>query len=106
MNLQKMLQQAKAMQAKLEEAQAKAEQLEVEGSAGGGMVKITLTGKGMGKKIAIDDSLIEKAEKEMLEDLIIAALNDAKKKSEEAMQAEMSSVTAGMQLPPGMKLPF
>lgn len=106
MNIQKMMKQAQAMQSKMADIQAKMELQEAEGQAGGGMVKAVVTGKGVAKKITIDDSLMEKSEKEMLEDLIVAAFNDAKKKADATMEQEMSSLTAGLQLPPGMKMPF
>jgi hypothetical protein len=80
MNLQKMLKQAQEMQAKLAEAQAKAEETESEGTSGGGMVRVTVSGKGRMLKLQLDPSLLNPEEKEMLEDLIIAAFNDAKYK--------------------------
>ena len=88
------------------EAQDKLNEIEVEGSSGGGLVKVTATAKGNFKRISIDDSLIKSDEKEILEDLIIAAINDAKQKGENAAQEEMKSLTGGLPLPPGMKLPF
>lgn len=106
MNLQKMLKQAQEMQAKLSEVQAKAEATETEGSAGGGMVKIRINGKGLMLKLSLDDSLLVPAEKEVLEDLIIAAYNDAKQKSESTFSDEVSKLTSGLPLPPGFKLPF
>lgn len=106
MNIQKMMKQAQQMQQKISDLQTELEQREVEGVAGGGMVKVTLSGKGYMSKIALDDSLLEKSEKEMLEDLIIAAHNDARKKVDDMFGDEMGKVTAGMGLPAGMKLPF
>ncbi len=106
MNIQKMMKQAQQMQQKITDLQAELEQREVEGVAGGGMVKVTLSGKNTMLKLSIDDSLIDKDEKEMLEDLIIAAHNDAKKKVEDMFSDEMGKVTSGMGLPAGMKLPF
>jgi DNA-binding YbaB/EbfC family protein len=106
MNIQKMMKQAQAMQAKMGELQARMELMEFEGQAGSGMVKAVVTGKGIAKKISIDDSLIDKTEKDMLEDLVVAAFNDAKHKSDSAMSSEMSAVTSGLALPAGMKLPF
>lgn len=106
MNLQKMMKQAQQMQTKLVEMQEKLAEEESEGSSGGGMVKVVLNGRSEMKKINIDDSLMDKSEKEMLEDLIIAAFNDAKKKVEDNAAARMSEITGGMQLPPGMKMPF
>lgn len=106
MNLQKMMQQAQAMQAKMADIQNKLEALEVEGQSGGGMVKVLVTGKGIAKKVTIDESLMDKSDKEVLEDLIVAAFNDAKQKSEATFADEMGALTSGMKLPPGMKLPF
>ena len=88
------------------EAQDKLNEIEVEGSSGGGLVKVTATAKGNFKRITIEDSLMKGDEKEILEDLIIAAINDAKQKGENAAQEEMKSLTGGLPLPPGMKLPF
>ena len=105
-NLGNMMKQAQAMQAKMAEAQAKLEQMTVEGASGGGMVKVVLSGKGEMKGLTIDPNLIDPEDAEVLEDLIIAAHNDAKAKSEAMMAEEMKSVTGGLQLPPGMKMPF
>ena len=105
-NLGNMMKQAQQLQKKMAEAQDKLNEIEVEGSSGGGLVKVTATAKGNFKRISIDDSLIKNDEKEMLEDLIIAAINDAKQKGENAAQEEMKSLTGGLPLPPGMKLPF
>ena len=101
-----MMQQAKQMQDKLNNAQAELASLEMEGQAGGGVVKLVLNGKTDLRSISIDDSLLEKSEKEMLEDLIIAAFNDAKKKVEDSTNEKMGSIASGMGLPAGMKLPF
>jgi DNA-binding YbaB/EbfC family protein len=106
MNIQKMMKQAQEMQSKLATMQAKLEEQETEGSSGGGAVKLVMNGKKSLKKIAIDDSLMTPSEKEVLEDLIIAAFNDAANKVDNAMQEQMGQMTAGMGLPPGMKLPF
>ena len=106
MNLQKMMKQAQQMQAKMQAMQDELQDEEAEGSSGGGMVKITLNGKTDMKAISIDASLMDADEKDMLEDLIIAAFNDAKKKVEDTVNAKMSAITGGMQLPPGMKMPF
>ncbi len=105
-NFGNMMKQAQELQKKMTEAQNKLNEIEVEGNSGGGMVKVTASAKGEIKKILIDDSLLNKEEKEMLEDLIIAAMNDAKKKGEVAAQEHMKSLTGGLSLPPGMKLPF
>ncbi len=106
MNIQKMLKQAQEMQSKLGAVQAEMEAREMEGQAGNGAVKITLTGKGEMRKISIDASLINADEKEMLEDLIIAAHRDAKQKADEALADAMGNATNGLKLPGGFKLPF
>jgi len=106
MNMQKMMKQAQEMQNKLQKMQEELERAEYEGSAGGGMVKVTLSGKGAMLKMSLDDSLIDLEEKEVLEDLIIAAHNDAKTKADEDAAKQMGDVTGGMNLPKGMKLPF
>jgi len=106
MNIQKMMKQAQEMQQKIGSLQAKLEEEETEGSSGGGMVVVRLSGKGMLKKITIDPKLIDASEKEMLEDLIIAAFNDAKTKVETHFNEQMGKIAGGMGLPPGMKLPF
>ena len=105
-NLSGLMKQAQQMQAKMADMQAKLGELEVEGAAGGGMVKVTVTGKGEARRLKIDPSLVVPDDVEMLEDLIVAAFNDARAKSEAMSQAEMSKLTAGLPLPPGMKLPF
>ena len=105
-NIGNMMKQAQQLQKKMSEAQEKLNSIEVEGVSGGGMVKVIATAKGEVKRIILDDSLLSKEEKEMTEDLIVAAINDAKQKGEIASQEEMKSVTGGMPLPPGMKLPF
>ena len=106
MNIQKMMKQAQEMQNKIASMQAKLEEEESEGSSGGGMVKVLMSGKGLVKKLSIDESLIDKSEKEMLEDLIVAALNDAKNKIESNISDQMSKLTGGLGLPAGLKLPF
>ena len=105
-NLGNLMKQAQQMQAKMADMQAKLGEMEVDGAAGGGMVKVTVTGKGEARRIKIDPSLVAPDDVEMLEDLIVAAFNDARSKSEAMMQGEMSKLTAGLPLPPGMKLPF
>tara|TARA_B100000700_G_scaffold110439_1_gene124453 strand:- start:171 stop:494 length:324 start_codon:yes stop_codon:yes gene_type:complete len=105
-NIGNMMKQAQQLQKKMAEAQEKLNLIEVEGISGGGLVKVIATAKGDIKRINIDDSLLKKEEKEMTEDLIIAAINDAKQKGETASQEEMKSITGGLPLPPGMKLPF
>ncbi|MEL6999163.1 MAG: YbaB/EbfC family nucleoid-associated protein [Pseudomonadota bacterium] len=103
----KLMKQAQEMQAKMAEATEKMAELTAEGSAGAGMVKAVATGQGEVKSLTVDPSLLESAEdKEVLEDLIVAAVNDAIKQAREAGQAEMAKVTEGLPLPPGMKLPF
>ncbi len=101
-----LMKQAQAMQAKMQEMQAELEQLEVEGQAGGGMVRVTLSAKGQMKGLAIDDQLIKPDEKVILEDLIVVAHEDARKKAELLLEEKMKGMTAGLSLPPGMKLPF
>jgi DNA-binding YbaB/EbfC family protein len=105
-NLGNLMKQAQQMQTKMADMQAKIAELEVEGASGGGMVKLVMTGKGEARRISIDPSLVDPAEIDMLEDLLVAAINDARGKSEALMQSEMSKLTAGLNLPPGMKLPF
>lgn len=105
-NLGNMLKQAQQMQSRMQEMQAKLEATEVEGQAGGGMVKVRLTGKNDLRRVTIDPSLMNADEREVLEDLLIAAHADAKQKVEATMAEEMQKATAGMSLPPGMKLPF
>jgi DNA-binding YbaB/EbfC family protein len=105
-NLAGLMKQAQQMQAKMEEMQAKLESLELSGEAGAGMVRMTLNGKGELRRIKIDPKLIDPAETEMLEDLIVAAHKDAKGKIETATAEEMQKITGGLPLPPGMKLPF
>lgn len=106
MNIQKMMKQAQQMQAKLQQVQEEAELRESEGSAGGGMVNVTINGKGKLLKLKLDPSIIDPEDPEMLEDLIIAAFSDAKQKADDAMAAAMNDATGGMNLPAGMKLPF
>ena len=105
-NLGNMMKQAQQLQKKMAEAQNKLNDIEVEGTSGGGLIKVTATAKSTFKRISIDDSLIKQSEKEILEDLIVAAINDAKEKGEAAAQEEMKNLTGGLSLPPGMKLPF
>ena len=105
-NLQDLMKQAGAMQAKMQEMQEKMADMEAEGAAGGGMVKVVLNGKGYCKAVAIDRSLLAEDEGEVLEDLIAAAINDAKARVETSMQDEMAKLTEGLPIPPGMKLPF
>ena len=99
-----MMKQAAQLQSKMQELQAELDQMEIEGTAGGGMVTVTLTGKGDLKGVKLDDSLIKPGEKEILEDLMVAAHADAKRKSEAVLQDKMKALTGGLPLPPGMKL--
>src|SRR3984893_845620 len=101
-----LMKQAQAMQAKMQEMHAEMERIEVEGQAGGGMVRVTLTAKGQMKGLMLDDQLLKADEKEILEDLIVVAHEDARKKAERLMEEKMKGMTAGLALPPGMKLPF
>ncbi|MBK1647232.1 YbaB/EbfC family nucleoid-associated protein [Rhabdochromatium marinum] len=100
-----MLKQAQKMQQGMQEAQERLAQEEVTGESGGGMVKITMNGKYEMRKVELDPSLLED-DKDMLEDLIAAAANDAVHRITEKQQASMAELTAGLPLPPGMKLPF
>jgi nucleoid-associated protein EbfC len=105
-NLGQMMKQAQEMQARMNELQQRLGEVEVTGASGGGMVQVTLTGKGEMRKVKIDTSLVVPDETEVLEDLILAAFNDAKAKVEAHVTEEMSKLTGGLKLPPGMKLPF
>jgi DNA-binding YbaB/EbfC family protein len=105
-DLMGMMKQAKELQARMEAMQQEVAALEVEGNAGGGLVKVTMTGKSEMKSIKIDPSLLKPEEAEIVEDLIVAACNDARAKAEAALAAKMREMTGGLQLPPGMKLPF
>ena len=105
-NLGQMMKQAQEMQSKMTEMQDKLSDLEVTGSAGGGMVEYTLNGKNEARRLKIDPSLLTPDNAEMLEDLIVAAANDARSKVETKVQEKMSELTGGLQLPPGFKLPF
>ncbi len=105
-NIGNMMKQAQQLQKKMADAQEKLGSIEVEGISGGGIVKVIATAKGEIKRIYLDESLLKPEDKEITEDLIVAAVNDAKQKGEVAAQEEMKSVTGGLPLPPGMKLPF
>jgi len=100
-----LMKQAQEMQAKMQQAQEDLAKLEVTGESGAGLVKATMTGRHDVKRIEIDDSLMGD-DKEMLEDLVAAAVNDAVRKVEQNNQSNMADMTAGMKLPPGFKLPF
>ena len=101
-----MMKAASEMKGKMEAMQAELAELVVEGRSAGGMVTVALSGKGEMKSLKLDPSLIKADEADVLEDLIIAAYNDAKGKSEAEMARRMAEVTAGLPIPPGMKLPF
>jgi DNA-binding YbaB/EbfC family protein len=108
-NLGNMLKQAQQMQTRMQEMQAKLEAMEVDGQSGAGMVKVRLSGKGDLRRVTIDPSLLAADEKEVLEDLLVAAHADAKQKVEATMAEEMQKATAGLNIPGGLgglKLPF
>ncbi len=100
------LKMAANVQEELTKAQANLETIEVEGASGGGMIKVRATAKGTIRSIDIDESLLKVSEKQILEDLIVAAFNDARAKADSASNSEMEKMTSGMPLPPGFKLPF
>ncbi len=104
-NFGNMMKQAQQLQASMQKAQAEIAALEVTGESGGGMVKVTVNGRHEVRRVQIEPSLMGD-DREMLEDLVAAAMNDAVHKAEAASQAKMSSLMGGLQLPPGMKLPF
>ena len=99
-----LMKQATQLQAKMQELQADLDTIEVEGTAGGGMVTVKLTAKGELKSTRIDDSLLKPEEKEVLEDLLVAAHADARRKADAVMQDKMKNLTGGLPLPPGLKL--
>jgi len=99
-----LMKQAQAMQENMQKMQEEVAKMEVEGQAGGGMVKVIMTGRHDIKRVSIDDSVMD--DKEMLEDLVAAAVNDAVRQVEKTSQEKMSGLTAGLNLPPGIKLPF
>lgn len=103
--LGQLMKQAQEMQANIEKAQAELETLEVQGESGGGMVKVRMSCKYQVRRVDIENALMTD-DKEMLEDLVAAAVNDATRKVEQAVKERMASVTGGLQLPGGMKLPF
>ena len=106
MDLMKMMKQAQEIQGRMQKMQEDLAGLEVEGQSGAGLVKVKLNGKLDARSLKIDPSLIKPEEAEMLEDLILAAFQDAKTKAEAAVQAKMQEITGGLALPPGLKLPF
>ena len=106
LDLDKIMQMAQNAQAELAKAQDNLDKVEVEGASGGGLVKIKATAKGRILGVSIDDSLLVPTEKSMLEDLVAAAINDARGKADAAAGEQMQAMTSGLQLPPGFKLPF
>ena len=105
-DMAKLMKQAQEVQGKMADAQARLETLEVTGEAGAGLVTVTATAKGRVKGLSIDPQLFNPDEREVVEDLIVAAIQDAQARAEELARTEMASVTEGLPLPPGMKLPF
>ncbi|WP_224406817.1 YbaB/EbfC family nucleoid-associated protein [Afifella sp. IM 167] len=105
-DLMGMMKQAKQLQEKMQTMQEEIAATEVEGSSGGGLVSCVVDGKGGLKRVKVDPSLMKEDEVEILEDLIVAAVGDARGKADQMMQEKMSEMTAGLPLPPGMKLPF
>jgi DNA-binding YbaB/EbfC family protein len=103
MDIKSLMRQAQEMQKKMQKIQDELADKIYEGAAGGGMVKVEITGAGIAKKILIDSSLINRDEKEILEDLLVAAFNDAKKKSDEGSADSLKAATSGIPLPPGFK---
>ena len=99
-----LMKQAAELKSKMEAMQAELDQIEIEGTSGGGLVTVKLSGKGEVKGVKIDDTLMQPSEKEILEDLIVAAYADARRKAETLLQDKMKSVAGGLPLPPGMKL--
>lgn len=106
MNIEEIMKAAQNVQNELQKAQANLDAIEVEGASGGGLVKIKASAKGRIVSVAIDDSLMQPSEKTMLEDLIVAAFNDARAKADQVSAEEMAKMTAGLPLPPGFKMPF
>jgi DNA-binding YbaB/EbfC family protein len=105
-NLGKMMKQAQELQGRMAEIQEQLAELEITGTAGAGSVEVTLNGKGEARKFKIDPAAVNAEDTEMLEDLLLAAFNDAKGKQEHAAREKMSALTGGLPLPPGMALPF
>ncbi len=105
-NFGQLMKQAQQMQQKMAEIQADLETVEMNGMAGGGMIQVTLNGKGELKKIKIDKSVLDPEDSEVIEDLIVAAFNDARQKVQAHTESEMHKLTGGLNLPAGMKLPF
>jgi len=105
-NFEDIMKMAEEVKAEMEKAQQKLEEIEVEGASGGGLVKVRASAKGRILEVTIDDSLLQPSEKTMLEDLIAAAINDARTKADAAAAPELQKMTSGIPLPPGFKLPF
>ncbi|MEE9544033.1 MAG: YbaB/EbfC family nucleoid-associated protein [Rhodospirillales bacterium] len=105
-NLGAMMKQAQEMQAKMAEMQERLANTEIEGSSGGGLVRVTLTGKSQVRKVKIDPSLMADGDVEVIEDLVVAAFNDARGKIETMLAEKMSELTGGLPLPPDLQLPF
>jgi nucleoid-associated protein EbfC len=105
-NLGQMMKQAQQMQERMADMQAQLDSVEMTGASGGGMVQVTLSGKGDIKKVKLDKSIVDPDEVEVIEDLILAAFNDARAKVEQHVAEEMSKLTGGLKMPPGFKLPF
>ncbi len=105
-NLGQMMKQAQEMQTRLAEMQAKLGEIEITGESGGGLVRVTLSGKAEARRVSIDPSLAGADDREVLEDLLVAAFNDAKGKVEAHVAEKMKDLTGGLELPPGFQLPF
>jgi len=105
-NMGNLMKQAQQLQENMQRAQAEIAKMEVTGEAGGGMAKVVMTGKHEVRRVTLDASIVSSDDKEMLEDLVAAAVNDAVQKVERTSAEKMSSLMGGMNLPPGMKLPF
>ena len=105
-NLDEIMKMAQEVQAEMQKAQENLDKIEVEGAAGGGLVKVRASAKGRIVAVSIDESLLQPSEKTMVEDLVTAAINDARSKADAAAAPEMEKMTSGIPLPPGFKLPF
>ena len=105
-DMAKIMKQAQEMQNRMADAQNRLDEIEVTGEAGAGLVRVTASAKGTVKRLSVDPSLFVPEEREVVEDLIVAAIKDAQARAMDAAQSEMAKVTEGLELPPGMKLPF
>lgn len=105
-NLDEIMKMAESVQAEMQKAQENLDKIEVDGAAGGGLVKVRASAKGRIVSVSIDESLLQPSEKSMLEDLVAAAINDARTKADAAAAPELQKMTSGIPLPPGFKLPF